>query len=77
MKIPLIAFCVAVSAFCAAAQNITRVTTLVVHSARTNSAGAVLSHGNATNQIYLAAGEAARLSTFGHVTHGFDEANFA
>ncbi len=77
MKIPLILLCIAVSTLGALAQNITRVTTLVVHSEKTNSLGAVTGYGNATNQIYIAAGEAVRISSLAFATLGDDLTNFA
>lgn len=76
MKIPLIILCIAVSTLGALAQNITRVTTLVVHSEKTNSLGAVTGYGNATNQIYIAAGEAVRISSLAFATLGDDLTNF-
>lgn len=79
MKIPLILLCIAVSTLGALAQNITKVTTLVVHSEKTNSVGAVTGHANATNQIYIAAGEAVRISSLAFATLGDEEGtnNFA
>ena len=81
MKIPLIILCIAVSTLGALAQNITRVTTLVVHSEKTNSLGAVTGYGNATNQIYIAAGEAVRISSLAFATlgnePGYPETNLA
>ena len=59
------------------AQNITKVTTLVAKSDRTNSLGAIVGHGNATNILTLALGEAARMSSGQHVTQGPSETNYA
>jgi hypothetical protein len=66
-----------VSTLGALAQNITRVTTLVVHSEKTNSLGAVTGYANATNQIYIAVGEAVRISSLAFATLGDDLTNFA
>lgn len=77
MKIPLIILCIAVSTLGALAQNITKVTTLVVHSEQTNSLGAITGYANATNQIYIAAGEAVRISSLAFATLGYEQTNFA
>ncbi len=76
MKIPLLILCFAVCTTGAIAQNITKVTTLAVQSGQTNNLG-IVTHGNATNYITLAAGEAARVSSVQHVTQGAEETNYA
>jgi hypothetical protein len=58
------------------AQNITKVTTLVVHSERTNQFG-VVSYGNATNYVVVPLGEAVRVSTTKSVSMGLFENNYA
>lgn len=57
-----ILFALVLTAAAVSAQNITKVTTLVAKSATTNSMGAPVI-GNATNQFFLPAGEAARVSS--------------
>lgn len=75
MKKLLFILTFAASLVTASAQNITRVTTLWCSSLQTNAQGAQF-YGNATNQITIPAGEAARISTQKFWTEG-NEANFA
>ena len=59
----------------ASAQNITKVTTLIIKNdpGQTNA----IPNGNGTNWISIPAGEAARVSSIQLVTMGFPESNFA
>jgi hypothetical protein len=74
MKIPLLLL-VCLAAVTCQAQNITKVTTLAVHSERTNQFG-VVSFGNATNFVVIPLGEAARISTIKSVSMGLFENNY-
>ena len=50
---------------------------LIAAAIRTYIVPGIITHGNATNYITLAAGEAARVSSVQHVTQGAEETNYA